>query len=80
MFALLAYILAISVMRMQSAVVSGNFGLTTAPATVCIMLRMVQRRFSCFVVVDKTIQAADIRQAQMYWIEYQQRRQHEPPG
>jgi len=28
---------------------------------------------------DKTTQAADIRQAQTYWIEYQERRQHEPP-
>ena len=28
---------------------------------------------------DKTTQAADIRQAQTYWTEYQQRRQHEPP-
>ena len=28
---------------------------------------------------DKTTQAADIRQAQTYWTEYQERRQHEPP-
>ena len=28
---------------------------------------------------DKTTQAADIRQAQTYWTEYKQRRQHEPP-
>jgi putative addiction module killer protein len=28
---------------------------------------------------DKTTRATDIRQAQMYWTEYQQRRQHEPP-
>jgi putative addiction module killer protein len=27
---------------------------------------------------DKTTQAADIRQAQTYWTEYQQRTQHEP--
>jgi putative addiction module killer protein len=28
---------------------------------------------------DKTTQAADIRQAQAFWAEYQQRRPHEPP-
>ena len=28
---------------------------------------------------DNTTQAADIRQAQTYWTEYQERRQHEPP-
>ena len=28
---------------------------------------------------DKTSQAADIQQAQTYWTEYQERRQHEPP-
>jgi len=28
---------------------------------------------------DKSTQGADIRQAQRYWAEYQQRRQHEPP-
>ena len=28
---------------------------------------------------DKTTQVADIRQAQTYWTDYQQRRQHEPP-
>jgi len=28
---------------------------------------------------DKTAQAADIQQAQTYWTEYQERRQHEPP-
>src|SRR6516162_650629 len=42
---------AISVMRTQSAVVSGNSGLTTALATACIMLRVVQGRFSCSVGV-----------------------------
>lgn len=29
---------------------------------------------------DKTTQTADIRQAQVYWEEYQQRRLHEPPN
>ena|SRR5215510_4182700 len=28
---------------------------------------------------DKTTQTADIRQAQTYWTEYQERKQHEPP-
>ena len=32
------------------AVVFGSCGLTTTLATVCIMLRAVQRRSSCFVV------------------------------
>ena len=30
-------------------------------------------------VADKTTRAADIRQAQTYWTEYQERREHEPP-
>lgn len=29
---------------------------------------------------DKTTQSIDVRQAQAYWAEYQQRRQHGPPN
>ena len=76
---LLACVSAISAMRTQSAVGPGNCGLTTALATACTIAQSGPATLLLLCGGDKTTQAADIRQAQTYWTEYQERRQHEPP-